>query len=260
MTNLEKIAAAKAALARANDGSLALLERQEAFNEADTIRKEAKVGWSKIGEVPDLTALIEESNKVAGNPTSEGTSATPAAEVIPALPGTLNLRNPIQVAIFKEMILGEMTHGKWAKTRPLEHAKPWLVANVAVDPNNLGITFSAQKVNYNVNDSNWVNQPEITKKLLAVATAANGGKDMSKKAVVAELVDMKAIFGMVAKAADPVASEEGQEAKDAVEEVIEQIASETETNSEAGDEVKDEVQPTTDSEASDEVKDETAAE
>ena len=107
------------------------------------------------------------------------------------------LRNAVQVALFNTILVKEIVgeKGRWHTASPKGHFLPFesAAARVAEGDEPLGLRFDARKKNYNFNDSNWVNQGPVTKKLLAVAKAASG-KDMAKKAVAAELEDIKEIL------------------------------------------------------------------
>ena len=197
-----------ALMVHANNEALDLAERQKAFTQADDIRKSLHIGWNspKLGgvNVPTFTADIAstvapEAGSSIAVPAKKGRAAKTEPVKAPLVAGTVVLRNAIQAALFTEAFLPELgENGKWAKTRPIDHAAPWLIAKVevAADPKNgpVGITFEAPKTNYNLNDSNWTNEPTVTPKLLAIAQKANGGTALPKKAVVAELEDMKHIF------------------------------------------------------------------
>lgn len=229
--NTELITKAQSFLAKVNDTSLDMATRIEAYREANAARSEAHVGWSKIGSIAeDIAAEIEKATdaaksiKVPARKTAK--SAAPAKEPEvkkPLKPGRLHLRNKVQLALYTEAFipeLGETTSlmegeaGKWSKTRPEGHAEPWLIAKVSVsktpkDDASLGKDFDAPKSNYNLNDSNWTNHPSVTPKLLAIAQAID--PKMTKKAVVAELLDMKNIFQMRLPAKDAAPAEPAKE-------------------------------------------------
>lgn len=127
---------------------------------------------------------------------------------------TLVLSTKIQVAIFNEMLLSQITDpaGHWARANPKGHHEVFadMKVKVAGDGEQTGV-FDAEgkplglrKNNYNFNDSNWVNIPEVTEKLMAIAKKANGGKEMSKKDIVSNLLHIKDIMKTAPKAMAPV--------------------------------------------------------
>lgn len=112
---------------------------------------------------------------------------------------TLVVANAVQAAIFDKVIRHELSgklNTKWANETQAKLAEPFKLAKVVVaaEGQATGRDFDAQKTNFNINDSNWVNQEDVTKKLISVAGKA-AGKPMTKKEVVAELVALKGIFG-----------------------------------------------------------------
>jgi hypothetical protein len=199
---------AKSFLARACDVSLTKTDRSAAYAEADQLRKQLHVGWSKIGDVPaDLATLIETSVPASTTgkgkaPAKEGKTSTKTAkapvEKKPLVAGHLVLRNPIQVALFNEFIrdhiVGEQGH--WGPSaKPAGHHEPWAIAKVraAKEGEPVGIDYAAPKMNYNINDSNWVRE-SVLDKMTEIAVKANKGKPVTKKHLLEELKDMKGIF------------------------------------------------------------------
>jgi hypothetical protein len=113
---------------------------------------------------------------------------------------TLRVATAIQAALFNVCIRPEFTRkeGKWATKNQAKAVADWKdVEAVVADNDNLGRDFDAHKTNFNVNDSTWVNQEPVTKKMIRVATQAAGRK-VEKKEVVAELVALKGIFAQKA--------------------------------------------------------------
>lgn len=60
----------------------------------------------------------------------------------------INFRNQVQADLFKHEISGQISDGMWENARPFNHWKVWCEAEVAVDPENVGVNFWAQKNNY----------------------------------------------------------------------------------------------------------------
>lgn len=108
--------------------------------------------------------------------------------------------SPIKVALFDLCIRPEFLkkNGKWAKQEKL--LAEWTDVEVQVAPEGqpLGRTFEAQKTNWNVNDSNWVNPKETYSKLAKAAAGANGGTEVPKKQLVGHLEDLKKTFALKA--------------------------------------------------------------
>jgi len=115
-------------------------------------------------------------------------------ETAPVKP-VLLLNTPVMVALFKEILLAEITQpgGKWNSASPKGHAELFagIECRVKGDDEEEGITIPLLKNNYNFNDSNWVNVPKNLERLSACAKAANDGKDVSKKDIVASLEHIK---------------------------------------------------------------------
>lgn len=132
-------------------------------------------------------------------PPAQDTAPAPETTEDPlAGKSVLFVANPIQKALFEDCILPEMRAGKWSGKSQANLVKPWLevVVVVAKEGQKLGRNFDAQKSNWNVNDSNWTNPEANYRRLSAAARAANQGKEMAKKALIGELVDLKGIFQM----------------------------------------------------------------
>lgn len=111
---------------------------------------------------------------------------------------TIVLANPVQVALFRDALLPEIINegGRWNKVRPFDHAIPFqgsikIVSRREDEP--LGVNFHASKLNYNFNDSHWVNDDEVTPRLLAVASKA-AKREVSKKELYNELASIKEIL------------------------------------------------------------------
>ena len=105
----------------------------------------------------------------------------------------LFVRNAIQAALMVECILPEMKTGKWSGKSQSNLVKDWVDIEVCVAPEGhpIGRTFEAQKTNWNVNDSNWVNPEKNFKKIAKTARSANNGTELPKKSIVFELEDLK---------------------------------------------------------------------
>src|SRR4051812_41246340 len=99
----------------------------------------------------------------------------------------LFVRNAIQAALMVDCILPEMkVGGKWGGKSQINLIKDWEDVEVQVSPEGhpVGRTFEAQKTNWNVNDSNWVNPEKNYKKIARAVRGANGGVEMGKKGIV----------------------------------------------------------------------------
>lgn len=106
----------------------------------------------------------------------------------------LFVKNAIQAALMIDCILPEMKEGgKWGGKSQANLTKDWADIEVQVAPEGhpIGRTFEAQKTNWNVNDSNWVNPEKNFKKISKTARSANGGTEVPKKSIIFELEDLK---------------------------------------------------------------------
>lgn len=102
----------------------------------------------------------------------------------------------IAAALFNSVIRPEFENpkGKWSRQPSL--VAEWTDVTAVYDPDILpGRTFAAQKTNWNVNDSNWVNPTTNYQLLAATARAANGGTEVPKKRLTGILEDLKFTFG-----------------------------------------------------------------
>lgn len=110
---------------------------------------------------------------------------------------TLFLANAVQVALFKEAILPQIINegGRWNLVKPTKHAEAMVGLKVVVGKEGdiQGFNFNALKKNYNVNDSNWVNDKSVTPVLLAIASKA-AKKEVSKKELYFQLESIKEIM------------------------------------------------------------------
>ena len=61
---------------------------------------------------------------------------------------TLAFRNPVQLAVWKHELTGQLSDGRWENTRPANHWHPWCFATAVVDPENLGRDFWAPRESY----------------------------------------------------------------------------------------------------------------
>ncbi len=112
---------------------------------------------------------------------------------------TLIVDSPIKVALFDLCIRPELKEGgRWGTKSQTRLASEWVDVEVRVakEDEPLGRNFPAQKTNWNVNDSNWVNPEKNFKKLMKTAVAANGGVSIHKKVLVAHLEDLKKTFAL----------------------------------------------------------------
>jgi len=130
-------------------------------------------------------------------PTTEEPTGT--EEPVDPLAGksVLFVDSPIKKALFEQCILPEFQPGgKWGGKSQVNLVKPWLevVVVVAGEGQKVGRNFDAQKSNWNVNDSNWVNPEPNYRKLAKAAREANGGTELPKKTLVGHLEDLKGIF------------------------------------------------------------------
>jgi hypothetical protein len=112
----------------------------------------------------------------------------------------LFVKDPIQVALFDLCVRPEFLRkdGKWGKQEKL--LSEWVDVEVRLAPEGypIGRTFEAQKTNWNLNDSNWVNVEKVFKKLSKVAAEANEGVEVPKKVLVGHLEDLKKTFAIKA--------------------------------------------------------------
>lgn len=104
--------------------------------------------------------------------------------------GTLSLRNPVQAAIFPEVVR-EMTKGHWSGSRPAAHADDWANAHVVVDPKHLGRDFDPVKANYDLLNK------EVTERIAKRAIKSvklSSGELISPRDVRRELRDLMFIM------------------------------------------------------------------
>ena len=62
---------------------------------------------------------------------------------------TIAFENEVQVALWNEELVGQLSDGMWENSRPHDHWKPWCNAEVIIDATNVGRDFWAQKDSYN---------------------------------------------------------------------------------------------------------------
>lgn len=136
-------------------------------------------------DIPPRKDYIKSSNEI--NPTKENIKMT----------NTLKLANTIQVALFRDALLPQIIKegGRWNLVKPIGHFEPFtsIKVSVAKEGEDLGVNFTAKKLNYNFNDSNWVNQPEVTLELLTIASKA-AKKEVAKKELYYHLEQIKTIL------------------------------------------------------------------
>ena len=107
--------------------------------------------------------------------------------------------SPIKKALFDLCIRPEFEPGgKWGTESQKNLVNEWkdVEVRVAEDGQPLGRTFPAQKTNWNVNDSNWVNPTKNYTRLASAARDANGGTEVPKKTLTGHLEDLKKIFSL----------------------------------------------------------------
>ena len=110
---------------------------------------------------------------------------------------TLFVESAVAAALFNLVIRPEFDNpsGKWGKQSAL--LQDWSGVVAVFDPDHLpGRTFPAQKTNWNVNDSNWVNPTANYTKIATVAREANGGTEVPKKKLIGILEDLKKTFAL----------------------------------------------------------------
>lgn len=103
----------------------------------------------------------------------------------------LAFRNEAQAALFKNEISGQLSDGFWENSSPRDHYKSWNVAEVTVDPNNVGRAFHVRKDNYNLANKDLL---DIVGDRMIEEVIATTGKPYDMKQLKADLTDMKKIF------------------------------------------------------------------
>lgn len=122
--------------------------------------------------------------------------------------------NPIQAALFNKVILPEFTRpsGKWNTKNQENLISDWVgsEAVVAQEGQDLGRDFAVQKANWNINDTSWINNKLVSRKMRKVAEDAVGRR-VEKREIVDNLSTLKDIF-KIAAADRPTADKSENEA------------------------------------------------
>lgn len=107
---------------------------------------------------------------------------------------TINFRNQIQVVLFRVEILGQISDGNWENSRPYDHWRYWIGAEVKVNPANLGRNFYAVKDNYNLTDPGLIEA--VGERMCWYAALAKKGYDVK---VIRDLGDYEDYFARGSK-------------------------------------------------------------
>lgn len=98
------------------------------------------------------------------------------------------LKDETQVALFRVM-QGQISDGYWENASPQNHWKPWIAAEVIVDPANIGRDFSVQKDNYALNTKPLVDL--IEDQLIEAAESVVGKNYYNRKWLDRDLREIK---------------------------------------------------------------------
>lgn len=113
----------------------------------------------------------------------------------------LYVSNPIQAALFNFVIIPEMKNrgGKWSSKHQERLVGEWKDVEAVVADNDhvVGRTFPAQKTNWNIVDSGWINTNTVSRKLRRIASRI-AERDVPKQEIVQELQKLKNTFSEAA--------------------------------------------------------------
>lgn len=60
----------------------------------------------------------------------------------------LFLRNEVQVALWDEELVGQISDGLWENAKPHNHWRAWSECDAEVSPDNVGINFQVKRKDY----------------------------------------------------------------------------------------------------------------